>query len=296
MKPGIKICSKCKEGLPFCMLGTARKRKDGLRSCCNPCRKKYEKSYPVSKEKNQKRLCCSCKLNKRYKTTGYCENCFYNRYAHTCMQCEKPFKSGSKKSSFCSTKCSRVHCSLKAKVLFTCLECKSGFEANASYLTSGRGKYCSKNCYKIAIRKPKWDTEKALYLWGKGLSASAISTQIGLGNHTVINFLRRENLFETRPLKGESNPAWKGGVTPIHLSIRSSKEYAIWRKAVFERDGYTCVTCYAKKVPLNADHIKPFAFFPELRLDINNGRTLCVPCHKKTDTYAGKAKKHNYVT
>jgi len=39
---------------------------------------------------------------------------------------------------------------------------------------------------------------------------------------------------------------------------------------------------------LEADHIKDFALFPKLRLDINNGRTLCKSCHKKTENYGFK--------
>lgn len=37
--------------------------------------------------------------------------------------------------------------------------------------------------------------------------------------------------------------------------------------------------------------IKPVRTNPELILDVNNGRTLCKPCHIKTDSYGGKARK-----
>jgi hypothetical protein len=89
---------------------------------------------------------------------------------------------------------------------------------------------------------------------------------------------------------GSKSPLWRGGVTAINFKIRNSKEYRLWRKAVYERDNYTCIWCGArsstgKKVVLNADHIKPFAFYPELRFAIDNGRTLCKECHEKTDTY-----------
>lgn len=87
---------------------------------------------------------------------------------------------------------------------------------------------------------------------------------------------------------GEKNGSWKGGVNPENHTIRNSFEYAIWRTAVFQRDGYSCVLCGEHGGRLNADHIKPFALFPELRLALDNGRTLCVPCHKKTPTYGRK--------
>jgi|SRR5882762_2058613 len=94
--------------------------------------------------------------------------------------------------------------------------------------------------------------------------------------------------------KGDKNVNWKGGVTSINETIRKSIEYKIWRKTVFERDNYTCLICGEKeKVSghLEADHIKPFAYFPEERFNVNNGRTLCNACHKNTDTYLVKAKK-----
>lgn len=93
-------------------------------------------------------------------------------------------------------------------------------------------------------------------------------------------------------IRGEKNNFWKGGITPIHQQIRTSAEYRDWRIKVLKRDNYTCVLCGNNGITLQVDHIKPFAYFPELRLVIDNGRTLCVPCHKNTETYAGKVFKY----
>ena len=87
----------------------------------------------------------------------------------------------------------------------------------------------------------------------------------------------------------------------LNRRIRYSKKMKLWRLGVFARDDYTCQNCGArngngKAVILHADHIKPFALFPELRFELSNGRTLCVSCHKKTDTFGRKpiyAKKAN---
>lgn len=81
---------------------------------------------------------------------------------------------------------------------------------------------------------------------------------------------------------GENNPAWKGGVVPINILIRNGSETAVWRKAVFERDNYTCQDCGDNRGGnLNAHHFKSFAEYPELRFDVDNGLTLCEDCHTK---------------
>lgn len=90
---------------------------------------------------------------------------------------------------------------------------------------------------------------------------------------------------------GEKCHLWKGGITPINQKIRTSYEYKLWRKAVFERDSYQCIWGGKEHgSKLNVDHIKPFSLFPELRFAIDNGRTLCHECHKKTDTYGSRCR------
>lgn len=88
------------------------------------------------------------------------------------------------------------------------------------------------------------------------------------------------------------------GKTQEHIKIRMSKQYKIWREIIFKRDNYTCQICgiksgCGKRIILNADHIKSFAHFPELRFDINNGRILCEDCHKKTENFGSKGIKNN---
>jgi hypothetical protein len=90
-------------------------------------------------------------------------------------------------------------------------------------------------------------------------------------------------------VRGEKNIHWKGGIYPINKKIRLSLEYRLWRESVLTRDNYECIWCGSKE-NLHVDHIKQFAFYPELRFAIDNGRTLCVPCHKTTDTYCKNKK------
>lgn len=94
--------------------------------------------------------------------------------------------------------------------------------------------------------------------------------------------------------RGEKCSFWKGGIAKEGDIVRSSLEYKLWRKSVFKRDDYTCQECNKRGGKLEVDHIKPFSRFPELRLELDNGRILCVPCHKLTPTYGGKMNKITY--
>jgi len=82
-------------------------------------------------------------------------------------------------------------------------------------------------------------------------------------------------------LRGCKHPFWRGGVTPLNKKIRKSKKYIEWRKAVFERDKYTCQECQKVGGRLHPHHIKHFALYPELRFSVDNGKTLCIFCHQE---------------
>jgi hypothetical protein len=78
------------------------------------------------------------------------------------------------------------------------------------------------------------------------------------------------------------HPNWKnGGITKYRAIIHGQFEYKDWRKSVYERDNYTCQMC---NKPSNGDiqahHIHPVRECPERILDITNGITLCVSCHR----------------
>lgn len=119
------------------------------------------------------------------------------------------------------------------------------------------------------------------------ISRSLIGNKRSLGKKLPpLSDEQRKKRSEIR--KGNKTNLWKGGVSSINLIIRSSIEYRLWRESVFKRDNWTCVWCGQRGGKLNADHIKPFCDYPELRFAIDNGRTLCLECHKKTPTFGKK--------
>lgn len=104
-------------------------------------------------------------------------------------------------------------------------------------------------------------------------------------------------------IRGENCHFWKGGINPFTNSLRNCLEYKIWRTHCFQRDNYKCVLCGENgSGKLNVDHIMPFSMILQIYKiktmddaksceqlwDIRNGRTLCIPCHQKTDTFGNK--------
>lgn len=157
----------------------------------------------------------------------------------------------------------------------------------------GIARYCSRACqYASKKRVERIIAKQSAKIFKKCITCDASFLITPSRKDVRLNCSKscyyKSEEFKTR-FSGENNFNWKGGVTPLNQKIRKSLRYKKWRNAVFARDGYKCIWC-GRKGDINADHIKPFAYFPELRFDITNGRTLCVPCHKMTPTYAMRLK------
>jgi len=83
-------------------------------------------------------------------------------------------------------------------------------------------------------------------------------------------------------LRGARHPKWKGGRPWERFR---DPAYIRWRDAVLARDLYRCRNCGRQcrkhEKGLAAHHIQSYATAPALRLDLNNGITLCRSCHMR---------------
>jgi 5-methylcytosine-specific restriction endonuclease McrA len=158
---------------------------------------------------------------------------------------------------------------LPAILVKKCLECGGGFtkHPHLSYKQWDERILCSKRCapsYYSKNYRHSPETRALLRLQRLGVS--------------------------TEHNKGPKSHFWRGGRTKEVILLRESARYGTWRRAVYERDDFTCQGCKRRGGRLNADHIKSFARFPELRFELSNGRTLCEDCHRKTSTFGGLSR------
>jgi len=179
-----------------------------------------------------------------------------------------------------------------------CVKCNKNFQAN-----SGVHKICQEckkclHCGNYLIGKPynrKLCNLSCASKW-RYMNLSEVRRNLadGIKHPNRGKGISRYRTGLPRPdHAGEKNANWRGGTSGERQKVMASIPYKQWRKAVFDRDDYTCQICFKRGGTLQADHIKPYALFPKLRLDIKNGRTLCKSCHMKTDTWGQNVYKYS---
>jgi len=202
-----------------------------------------------------------------------------------------------RKDGFCSTTCFN-RCTKRKPVdgYKPCLECGALFPFRLSLRVRSSGSigyatqtYCSRQC---SLRHRNRTNNPASTPEGRRkIAASALVRN----NDHLRSPEARAN--QSKAISGSNHWNWQGGITSENRRRRNLRESRQWRVEIFKRDNYTCQLCGARSgnghtVKLNADHIKPWSLYPELRNELSNGRTLCVPCHRNTDTYMGRIKRY----
>ena len=206
-----------------------------------------------------------------------------------CEYCNLEFKAydANEKQSFrfCSQKCYHTASRLQ-RTEKVCKRCGDTFLVIPSLENRV---FCSDKCYFNAPSKEKLEE---LYL-NRFLSMKSISKELNLSFLTVWKYIHKYEI----PVRTEMHNSFLGGKPFNYVngsaqgrrnSIKDRKKDTDWRKMVFERDNYTCQGCGDVGCKLEADHIKRFAEYPNLRYELSNGQSLCIPCHRKKTSEEGK--------
>ncbi len=228
------------------------------------------------------------------------------------MYCKKPSESNKywKRKMYCSNKCSLIYTAVQ----------KQDFDRSAvphNPWNKGTKGLMKENSGSFKKGNPINIGRVRLDVRGEN-SSQWVATTTKLCAHCLIEMKlkpwqlkNRKRFFCNRVCwalgtRGNGSPVYKGELAVARLRGRIAQlpEYRQWHAFVLKRDGYKCVLCGAKR-ELEVDHIKRFLHIAneyELRTpedaractelwDTDNGRTLCNPCHRASDTYGTKGTK-----
>lgn len=186
----------------------------------------------------------------------------------------------------------------------SCKICGTVFSRKNYEINSGRAKFCSRKCKSFSQKDMKQSMEtiskKIVSMTGlkrkplsedlkKRISDRLKGRKLSVEHkRNVVTSLTGRKLSDTArknigfaKLK-ERNPNWKGGIDKDKRGIKTA-EYKAWRYDIFCRDWFACQMpgCNEPDTRIEAHHIKTYEKFPELKLVVSNGITLCKGCHRK---------------
>ena len=155
--------------------------------------------------------------------------------------------------------------------------------------------YCSMDCYHKDPNHTKWDFSSRIGKkvkprseeWKQHMREAWVRMKekwIKPPSHAWYKHsdVSKEKMSKSRlgKWRWDKSPAWRGWITPHNKIIRTSSEYKLWRKSIFERDNYTCQKFWIIWWELRAHHINNFSEREDLQLAIDNGITLSKKAHE----------------
>lgn len=155
-------------------------------------------------------------------------------------------------------------------MVVTCENCGGLCKKTVSELVKNASAFCSRACFFAARRRIRID---------KNCKICGVTFSVRPSEDRKYSTCSKECYLAAK--QKEKNGNWKGGITEDRQCQSATARYKEWRISVFERDNYTCIDCGQHGGDLEADHIKPWAYFPELRFELANGAARCIPCHRK---------------
>jgi len=217
-------------------------------------------------------------------------------------------------AKYCANKLNKVTSSIQK------IANKLGLKVNISISTRNNLEFMEKlrnNTSKILQKyneqnkkiKTEEDKQTVLELYQQGKSVKQIAEIFKCSTGPISKILKNtpkrkpgeyENHFSKKQGFGETHHTWKGGYKSIYERVRDLNRYWEWRDAVLNRDNNCCINCKSTD-KLHAHHIVTLKnlidtycitnnklvkdlnkedLTNDYFYDINNGSTLCEPCHK----------------
>lgn len=182
---------------------------------------------------------------------------------------------------------------MKKGIIIQCKKCCRDIYVTPSRIKRNK-QFCSKQCKQVpqAVRAK--------------IANSLLGHIVSLETKEKISINTKEAMqsAEIRAKIGKANQSgnlarnWKGGITFLLRGTRYLSVYKKWRKQILLRDNYSCQNC-GRKHNIEVDHIIPLvqilhdfniktlqdAISCKQLWELDNGRSLCQPCHKQTPTY-----------
>lgn len=247
----MKACNKCKRELHLEMFEKSSSCKDGHRNTCKKCRNEQRKIH-----------------------------------TNKCQICGLEFKTSKSVTKFCSVRCQGI--ARRRRSSIKCSFCGYDIEIIESEVGKHEYYYCNQGCrinhlkqIMIGENNPNYNSVK-YKCDGCGIDIKVNPYKIHNQDHIFCsNECYKLNIGKF--YKGENNHNWNHDLTESErINKRRYPAYYEWRNSVYNRDKYTCQCCGSNKSGnLVAHHIINYSSNKKLRLDINNGITFCVDCHRK---------------